>query len=126
MKREPRRTCLGCRRVRPKRALVRLVRGRDGVVVADPLGVTPGRGAYVCPDASCLERALGRARLGHAFRNPCEASEALATGVRTSGVRGTAVRAAAARPGEPVTEALPSEATGENASEEVRGLWRQR
>src|SRR2546430_2895957 len=26
----PRRTCLGCRRVQPKGALVRLVRGRDG------------------------------------------------------------------------------------------------
>jgi uncharacterized protein len=92
MKREPERTCLGCRRVRPKQTLVRLVRGLDGLVVADLRGVAPGRGAYVCPDDSCLVRALGRARLGHAFRKACQASEALATVVRTSGFRGPAVR----------------------------------
>src|SRR2546426_9791028 len=49
MKREPRRTCLGCRRVGPKQALVRLVRGRGGVVVADPRRPAAGRGAYVGP-----------------------------------------------------------------------------
>ena len=112
MKREPRRTCLGCRRVRPKQALVRLVRGRDGVVVADPGGAAEGRGAYVCPDDPCLERALSRAQLSHAFRKPCAASEELAEAVRTFGFRGAS--------------APQAEASGEIASEEVRGLWRQR
>ncbi len=112
MKREPRRTCLGCRRVRPKQALVRLVRGRDGVVVADPRRAAEGRGAYVCPDDRCLARALHRAPLTHAFRKPCEASEELATAVRTFGFGGAG--------------APQSEASGENALKEVRRLWRQR
>jgi predicted RNA-binding protein YlxR (DUF448 family) len=72
VKREPGRTCLGCRRVLPRRALVRLVRGEDGVVVADPRGAAPGRGAWVCPAQACLERALQRGRLSHAFRKPCD------------------------------------------------------
>jgi predicted RNA-binding protein YlxR (DUF448 family) len=98
--------------VRPKQALVRLVRGRDGVVVADARSAAEGRGAYVCPDDRCLARALHRSPLTHAFRKPCEASEELAAAVRISGFRGAG--------------APQSEASGENASEEVRGLWRQR
>ena len=95
MKREPRRTCLGCRRARPKQTLVRLVRGRDGVVVTDSRGVVGGRGAWVCPDDPCLARALSRARLTHAFRRPCEASAELAVVVRAVARRGVAVRAVA-------------------------------
>ena len=72
MTREPSRTCLGCRQVRSQGALVRLVRGHDGVVIADLRGTAAGRGAYVCPDEACLARALQRGRLSHAFRKPCE------------------------------------------------------
>ncbi len=86
MTREPARTCLGCRRVRPRGVLVRLVRRGDGVVIADPRGSTVGRGAWVCPEEACLERALQRGRLSHAFRKPCEAGADLAMAVRT--VRG--------------------------------------
>jgi len=78
--------------------MVRLVRRRDGVVVADPRGTAAGRGAWVCPEESCLERALQRGRLSHAFRKPCEAGKDLVMAVRTSGIRGAAGRAAA-RPG---------------------------
>ncbi|HEX3179406.1 MAG TPA: YlxR family protein [Methylomirabilota bacterium] len=67
----PTRTCVGCRRRRPKAALLRLVRRPDGRVDADAAG--PGRGAYVCADAECLERALKPGRLAHAFRKPSEA-----------------------------------------------------
>src|SRR5437867_13407353 len=80
MKREPRRTCLGCRRVRPKEALVRLVRGRDGVVVADPRGGAAGRGAYVWPGERFLECGLGRAPLTPRFRKPREARQEVSTG----------------------------------------------
>ncbi len=64
----PRRTCIGCRQVRPKAELLRLVRQPDGTVGRD---ATPaGRGAYVCPDPACLERAIQPGRLAHAFRRP--------------------------------------------------------
>jgi len=62
--REPLRTCVGCHRVRAKRELVRIVRAPGGPLVVDREGA--GRGAYVCPDADCLERA--RPRLGGALR----------------------------------------------------------
>ena len=68
----PQRTCIGCRKVRPKAALVRLVRGGDGRVHVDDGGRAEGRGAYVCPDPGCLDKALHAGRLGHAFKRPSE------------------------------------------------------
>ena len=88
MSSEPSRTCLGCREARPKGRLVRLVRLRSGVVVVDASARAAGRGAYVCPDARCVERALIRGRLAHAFRKPCAASPDLAAAVATAGTAG--------------------------------------
>jgi predicted RNA-binding protein YlxR (DUF448 family) len=85
MKSEPSRTCLGCREVRPKGRLVRLIRLRSGAVVVDASARAAGRGAYVCPDAQCVERALGRGRLAHAFRKPCAASPDLGAAVAAAG-----------------------------------------
>jgi len=67
----PTRTCLGCRRRGPKHEMLRLVRRTDGRVDID--GAASGRGAYVCTEAQCLERALKPGRLAHAFRKPSEA-----------------------------------------------------
>jgi uncharacterized protein len=75
VKHAPTRTCLGCRTARPKGALVRLVRREDGRVVVDASG--PGRGAYVCAERGCVERALKTGRLSHAFRAPCRVDEGL-------------------------------------------------
>jgi predicted RNA-binding protein YlxR (DUF448 family) len=67
----PRRTCVACRRVRPKAELVRLVRRADGEIVAQNMG--PGRGAYVCPSPDCAERLVRPGRLAQAFRKACHA-----------------------------------------------------
>src|SRR5206468_6959010 len=83
----PRRTCLGCRQARPKGALVRLVRRPDGRVVTDPDGRAVGRGAYVCADAECMERAFNRGRLTHAFRAPSEVSPDLSMASARAGRR---------------------------------------
>jgi len=53
----PQRTCVGCRTVMPKRALIRVVRQPDGVQI-DPSGKIPGRGAYLHDRRSCWERGL--------------------------------------------------------------------
>ena len=87
MKSEPSRTCLGCREARPKSGLVRLVRVRSGIVVVDATARAAGRGAYVCPDTACVERALIRGRLAHAFRKSCVASPDLAAAVAAAGRR---------------------------------------
>jgi uncharacterized protein len=53
----PQRTCAACRTVLSKRALIRIVRRPDGVVV-DPTGKLAGRGAYLHNRRSCWERGL--------------------------------------------------------------------
>ncbi|HHY33650.1 MAG TPA: YlxR family protein [Firmicutes bacterium] len=67
VKKVPQRTCVGCRQVRPKRELVRIVRTPEGVIEVDPTGKRSGRGAYICPDPKCLELALKGKRLDAAL-----------------------------------------------------------
>ena len=65
---EPVRTCVGCREEAGKRGLIRLVRGPDGAVSADPTGRAHGRGAYLHPDPACLDAARRRHALERALR----------------------------------------------------------
>jgi predicted RNA-binding protein YlxR (DUF448 family) len=62
-RRVPQRTCVGCNSVTAKRQLVRIVRGLDGIVRADPTGKSAGRGSYLHADRSCWETALKKKRL---------------------------------------------------------------
>jgi uncharacterized protein len=62
------RTCVACRTSGDKKYLVRLVRTPDGRVVSDKTGRMPGRGAYICPSAECLRRAVKEKRLSRALR----------------------------------------------------------
>ncbi len=64
----PQRTCVGCRRISPKRALVRIVRLPAGGVEVDPTGKKNGRGAYLCPDQTCWEAALEKRGLDRALK----------------------------------------------------------
>jgi hypothetical protein len=64
---EPERTCVGCRSIAGKRALLRIVRSEDGDLRIDRTGRAPGRGAYLHPDTRCVEEALKRG-LARAFR----------------------------------------------------------
>ncbi len=57
-KKLPMRQCLGCREMKPKKELVRVVRSPEGTVSLDLKGKAPGRGAYVCRSAACLKKAL--------------------------------------------------------------------
>lgn len=52
---QPLRTCAVCRGVHPKRSMSRLVRRSDGSVAVDPTGKAPGRGTYLCDQATCRE-----------------------------------------------------------------------
>ena len=62
-KKIPMRQCLGCREMKPKRELVRVVRSPAGDISLDFRGKAPGRGAYVCRDAECLKRAIRQKQL---------------------------------------------------------------
>ena len=62
-KKIPMRMCVGCREMKPKKELMRVVRGPDGTVSLDPSGKKPGRGAYVCRSGDCLSRAIRQKQL---------------------------------------------------------------
>ena len=56
-KKIPMRQCLGCREMKPKQSLVRVVRSPEGAISLDARGKASGRGAYVCHDRECLKKA---------------------------------------------------------------------
>ncbi len=64
----PQRTCVACRKVRPKRELIRLVRSSSGRVEVDTGGKETGRGSYLCQAQECWEVGLRGGRLEHALR----------------------------------------------------------
>ena len=57
VKKIPQRQCVGCRTMRDKKELLRVVKTPEGEIVLDTTGKKSGRGAYVCPDIQCLKKA---------------------------------------------------------------------
>ena len=57
VKRVPLRKCTGCGEMKPKKDLVRVVKSPEGEISLDLTGRKPGRGAYVCRSAACLQAA---------------------------------------------------------------------
>ena len=66
-KKIPMRQCTGCREMRPKRDMIRIVRSPEGEISLDFRGKKPGRGAYICPQAACLAKARKTKALERAF-----------------------------------------------------------
>jgi len=56
-KKIPQRQCMGCRERKAKREMIRVVRCTDGEVRLDFSGKLNGRGAYICPQKACLQKA---------------------------------------------------------------------
>ena len=78
-KKIPMRQCVGCREMKPKRELIRVVKSPEGAVSLDFRGKLPGRGAYVCPKQECLTKARKSRALERGFEMalPAEVYEAL-------------------------------------------------
>lgn len=55
-KKIPMRQCLGCREMKPKKELIRVVRSPEGNISLDTKGKLPGRGAYLCPNVECFTK----------------------------------------------------------------------
>lgn len=66
-RRIPERMCVGCKTMKPKRELIRIVRTPEGEVHLDSTGKKAGRGAYICPDVECLQLSLKGDRLQRAL-----------------------------------------------------------
>ena len=78
-KKIPQRQCVGCRTMKDKRELIRVVKDPEGGISLDTTGKKPGRGAYVCPDSECLKRARKSRALERTFEtaSPPEVYDAL-------------------------------------------------
>lgn len=64
----PLRTCIVCRQQSDKRELTRIVRNPDEGVIVDPTGKKNGRGAYLCTNPACWERAIKTQALERALK----------------------------------------------------------
>lgn len=58
VKKVPFRMCVGCREMKPKKELLRIVRTPEEKIELDPTGKRSGRGAYICPARDCVQKAL--------------------------------------------------------------------
>ena len=67
MKNIPQRTCSVCRTQKNKNELLRIVKNKDNIINVDEIGKQPGRGAYICYDMECLEKAKKSKRIDKAL-----------------------------------------------------------
>lgn len=72
MKKIPTRTCIGCGEQKPKNELIRIVKNQTGEIKVDKIGKLSGRGAYICDNSECLEKAIRSEKLEKAFEMKIE------------------------------------------------------
>ena len=66
-KHSPQRSCTVCRAKSDKADLIRVVKSPDSRAVVDVAKKLPGRGAYICPDSDCIEKAKKSGSLAHSL-----------------------------------------------------------
>ena len=66
-KKVPVRMCTGCGEHKPKKELIRIVKSPEGEISLDITGKKSGRGAYICKDIACLQKARKAKRLERIF-----------------------------------------------------------
>ena len=66
-KKTPERLCLGCNVSKDKRELIRVVRTKTGEIFLDKTGKANGRGAYICNNSACLEKAIKSKRISRSL-----------------------------------------------------------
>ena len=54
----PLRQCTGCREMKSKKEMIRVLKTPEDEIVLDTTGRKNGRGAYVCPSIECLDKAI--------------------------------------------------------------------
>jgi predicted RNA-binding protein YlxR (DUF448 family) len=67
-KKIPQRKCIACQDRDSKRDLIRIVKNKEGEIFVDPTGKANGRGAYICNNVECLEKAVKSRALNRAFK----------------------------------------------------------
>jgi predicted RNA-binding protein YlxR (DUF448 family) len=64
----PMRMCVGCKTMRPKKELFRVVGSEENLATLDKTSKASGRGAYICPDEACLQKAIKTRALERALQ----------------------------------------------------------
>lgn len=72
MKKIPQRTCMGCNEKKDKTDLIRVVKSSNGEINIDKLGKMLGRGAYICDNIQCLEKAVKTKRIERVLETKIE------------------------------------------------------
>lgn len=72
MKKMPQRTCMGCNTKKDKKDLIRIVKAKEGEISIDRTGRANGRGAYICDNIDCLEKAIKTKRIEKVFETKIE------------------------------------------------------
>ncbi|MCK9443611.1 MAG: YlxR family protein [Tissierellaceae bacterium] len=67
IKKVPLRKCIGCGENKPKKELIRIVKNVDRGIIIDLTGKVNGRGAYICSNINCLEKAQRSKSLSRAL-----------------------------------------------------------
>ena len=67
------RRCVGCQEMKSKKEMIRVIRTQEGEFSLDATGKKNGRGAYICPSAECLRKAVRNKGLERSFKQPIPA-----------------------------------------------------
>ena len=69
MKKIPMRKCTGCQEMKSKKEFIRVVRNEEGEFFLDATGKKAGRGAYICKNSECLEKACKNKGFERSFKS---------------------------------------------------------
>lgn len=73
-KKIPQRQCIGCREMKNKKDLIRILKTENEGIIIDVTGKKNGRGAYICPNADCFKKAVASKGLERSFKMPIESA----------------------------------------------------
>ena len=67
-KKVPQRQCIGCHEMKNKKDLIRILKSENEGIIIDNTGKKNGRGAYICPNMACLDKAISTKALDRSFK----------------------------------------------------------
>lgn len=74
------RTCMGCNEKKNKKELIRIAKNKENEITLDETGKAQGRGAYLCYNIKCLEKAIKTKRIEKVFK--CKISDEIYENLR--------------------------------------------
>lgn len=70
LKKIPMRMCVGCKELKPKKELLRIVALPTGIIELDRTGKKSGRGVYICNSSECFQKAFHSHGLERSLKRP--------------------------------------------------------